>query len=113
MTDFVNQDLHVGDIVAYIKSVKIEDKPKTCKFVGIIDKVMPKTVKITPITKPDKYISDDMLEEIDIIARYLINNEITKYDEIRLNIKDVITIIYSNEELEECKKEYDSKNKNV
>lgn len=113
MTDFVNQDLHVGDIVAYIKSVKIEDKPKTCKFVGIIDKVMPKTVKITPITKPDKYISDDMLEEIDIIARYLINNEITKYDEIRLNIKDVITIIYSNEELEECKKEYDSKNKSV
>lgn len=113
MTDFVNQDLHVGDIVAYIKSVKIEDKPKTCKFVGIIDKVMPKTVKITPITKPDRYISDDMLEEIDIIARYLINNEITKYDEIRLNIKDVITIIYSNEELEECKKEYDSKNKNV
>lgn len=113
MTDFVNQDLHVGDIVAYIKSVKIDDKPKTCKFVGIIDKVMPKTVKITPITKPDKYISDDMLEEIDIIARYLINNEITKYDEIRLNIKDVITIIYSNEELEECKKEYDSKNKNV
>nr|DAE28907.1 MAG TPA: hypothetical protein [virus sp. ctmTa7] len=113
MTDFVNQDLHVGDIVAYIKSVKIEDKPKTCKFVGIIDKVMPKTVKITPITKPDKYISDDMLEEIDIIARYLINNEITKYDEIRLNIKDVITVIYSNEELEECKKEYDSKNKSV
>ena len=113
MTDFVNQDLHVGDIVAYIKSVKIEDKPKICKFVGIIDKVMPKTVKITPITKPDEYISDDMLEEIDIIARYLINNEITKYDEIRLNIKDVITIIYSNEELEECKKEYDSKNKNV
>nr|DAU18302.1 MAG TPA: hypothetical protein [Bacteriophage sp.] len=113
MTDFVNQDLHVGDIVAYIKSVKIEDKPKTCKFVGIIDKVMPKTVKITPITKPDKYISDDMLEEIDIIARYLINNEITKYDEIRLNIKDVITVIYSNEELEECKKEYDSKNKNL
>lgn len=113
MTDFVNQDLHVGDIVAYIKSVKIEDKPKTCKFVGIIDKVMPKTVKITPITKPDKYISDDILEEIDIIARYLINNEITKYDEIRLNIKDVITIIYSNEELKECKKEYDSKNKNV
>lgn len=113
MTDFVNQDLHVGDIVVYIKSVKIEDKPKTCKFVGIIDKVMPKTVKITPITKPNEYISDDMLEEIDIIARYLINNEIIKYDEIRLNIKDVITVIYSNEELEECKKEYDSKNKSV
>ncbi len=106
MTDYINQDLNAGDIVVYIKSIKIEDKSKTCKFVGIIDKVMPKTVKITPITLPDEYICDDVLEEMDIIARYLVNDEITKYDEVRLNAKDVIAVIYSAAALEECKKEY-------
>ena len=106
MTDYINQDLNAGDIVVYIKSIKIEDKAKTCKFVGIVTKVMPKTVRITPITLPDEYICDDVLEEMDIIARYLLYDEITKYDEVRLNVKDVIAVIYSAAELEECKKEY-------
>ena len=109
MTDFVNQELNAGDIVVYIKSIKIDGKSKTCKFVGIISKVMPKTVNITPITLPDEYICDDVLEEMDIIARYLINDELTRYDEVRINAKDVIANIYKASELEACKKEHSKK----
>ena len=113
MTDYINQDLNAGDIVVYIKSVKIENVSKVCKFVGIIEKLMPKTVKITPITKPDEYISEDSEEELSIIAKYLITNEIIRYDEVRVNAKDVIAVIYSATALQESKEEYQNKYKNT
>ena len=113
MTNYTNQDLNAGDIVVYIKSVKIENVSKVCKFVGIIEKVMPKTVNITPITKPDEYISEDPEEELNIIAEYLLTNEITKYDEVRVNAKDVIAVIYSATALHESKEEYQSKYNNI
>lgn len=86
MESFIKEELHIGDIVVYLKNERTGSSTiRKCKFIGIINSFTKSKVKIGQLSESDKFVHPE---------------ECNNYGEVEVHPDDIICILHSRYKLD-------------
>lgn len=66
--DFIGEELNIGDYVIYLKNTRTGSSTiRKCKYVGVIVGFTEKSVRIAPMSRPDRFEFYGGIEDKDVL----------------------------------------------